>query len=59
MFGIRVNKTAAISIAPETGAPATTLAGSRFGRVLLHSLCMLKRPNRLRWHWRGIVREFA
>ena len=36
-----------------------TLAKSRVGRVLLHSLCLLRHPNRLGWHWRGILREFA
>lgn len=35
------------------------LAGSRCGRVILHALCVIHHPNRLQWHWRGIVREFG
>lgn len=35
------------------------LARSRLGRVTLHALCLLRHPGRLRWHWHGIVREFA
>ena len=35
------------------------LAKTRFGRVLLHIVCCLQRPGHLRWHWHGIVREFA
>ena len=27
--------------------------------LLLHSLCLQRHPNRLRWPWRGIVREFV
>jgi len=36
----------------------TILAESRFGRVLLHVVCAL-RDHHLRWHWKGIRREFA
>jgi hypothetical protein len=36
-----------------------TLAQSKLGRVILHALCLFRRPDRLRWHWRGIVREFS
>ncbi|HTL58281.1 MAG TPA: hypothetical protein VL361_21520 [Candidatus Limnocylindrales bacterium] len=35
------------------------LAQTRFGRVLLHVGCCLKRPGHLSWHWHGILREFA
>src|SRR6267142_5414674 len=35
------------------------LAQTRFGRVLLHVICCLRKPRSLSWHWRGIVREFA
>lgn len=35
------------------------LANSRLGRIALHTLCLLHHPGRLRWHWQGIVREFA
>jgi hypothetical protein len=34
------------------------LAKSRFGRVILHAVCLLRNPHRAHWHWRGIVREF-
>jgi len=36
----------------------TLLAESRCGRVMLHLVCAL-RDHHLRWHWRGIVREFS
>ena len=36
----------------------TLLAESRCGRVLLH-LVRAVRDHHLRWHWRGIVREFS
>jgi len=35
------------------------LAQTRTGRVLLHTLCLIRHPANLRWHWRGIRREFA
>lgn len=41
------------------GGIEAVLSGTRPGRVLLHALCLLRHPGRLRWHWRGIVREFA
>jgi hypothetical protein len=34
------------------------LAESRYGRVLLHLICALH-DHQLRWHWRGILREFS
>jgi hypothetical protein len=34
------------------------LADTRLGRVLLHALCLVRRPDRLRWHWQGMLREF-
>jgi hypothetical protein len=33
------------------------LAGSRSGRILLHLLCAC-RDGKLRWHGRGVAREF-
>jgi hypothetical protein len=33
------------------------LAGSRFGRIMLHLVCAL-RDHHLQWHWRGMRREF-
>jgi hypothetical protein len=35
------------------------LAASRPGRVALHGLCLFRHPSHSRWHWQGIVREFA
>jgi hypothetical protein len=35
-----------------------TMAETRLGRVLLHALCLLRKPGHCRWHWQGIVREF-
>jgi len=35
------------------------LTQSRLGRVVLHALCLLRRPGHARWHWLGIIREFA
>ncbi len=31
----------------------------RLGRLLLHALCLLRCPRHRRWHWQGILREFA
>ncbi len=36
-----------------------TCSQTRIGRVLLHTLCILKRPENFRWHWQGIRREFS
>jgi hypothetical protein len=41
------------------GGPRLALASSRTGRVLLHALCVLRRPSHSSWHWRGILREFS
>ena len=35
------------------------LAASKSGRMLLHAICLLRHPNHSRWHWKGIMREFA
>lgn len=37
----------------------SALAEFRWGRVLLHAYCLVLHPGRVRWHWHGIVREFA
>ena len=34
-----------------------SLAFSSFGRVLLHTWCLLRQPQHFSWHWRGILRE--
>jgi hypothetical protein len=36
-----------------------SLANFKLGRVLLHTLCLIRHPDKRRWHWHGIVREFA
>jgi hypothetical protein len=41
------------------GGLRLALASSRTGRVLLHALCVLRRPSHSSWHWRGILREFS
>jgi hypothetical protein len=38
---------------------AEKLAVSRWGRVLMHFRCLAAHPLHLRWHWHGIVREWA
>lgn len=35
------------------------LAESKTGRVVLHTMCLLRHPERASWHWHGILREFA
>jgi len=33
------------------------MTSCRFGRVLLHLSCALRRPSHWCWHWQGIQRE--
>ncbi len=35
------------------------LGGSKTGRVVLHTMCLFRHPERASWHWHGIMREFA
>lgn len=35
------------------------MAASKWGRVVLHTLCLLRHPAHARWHWDGIVREVS
>jgi hypothetical protein len=35
------------------------LSSSRSGRVLLHTFCLIRHPERARWHWHGILRELT
>ncbi len=35
------------------------LAAHTPGRILLHSLCLLRCPRHASWHWQGIRREAA
>ena len=43
----------------QKGAYMDHLTKSRLGRVILHALCLLRRPSQAHWHWLGIVRELA
>ncbi len=36
-----------------------SLGSSKTGRVVLHTMCLLRHPERASWHWQGILREFA
>jgi len=36
----------------------TFLATHALGRVVLHLVCLLKRPTHAAWHWQGILREW-
>jgi hypothetical protein len=33
------------------------LATSRFGRIVLHAICLMRHPDNARWHCDGILRE--
>jgi hypothetical protein len=46
-------------IAAAKGPTVNFLSRTKPGRVLLHALCVLRRPRHVSWHWHGIVREFA
>jgi hypothetical protein len=42
-----------------SGMPSEmTLASSAAGRIVLHLVCA-KRDHHFRWHWQGVLREFA
>ena len=46
-------------IAPPRLNWKNQLGNSRTGRVLLHTVCLIRHPQKATWHWRGILREFA
>ena len=46
----------AVAVAGATSE--TDLAASSAGRIVLHLLCA-GRDHHFRWHWQGVVREFA
>jgi hypothetical protein len=50
----RVRKTTTAKVSRMNG-----LGGSKAGRVILHTVCLVRHPDRASWHWRGILREFA
>jgi len=35
------------------------LGSSKMGRVVLHTMCLVRHPERASWHWQGILRELA
>lgn len=44
----------------QAKTPLTALlSGSGVGRIILHLLCLFRRPGHLCWHWRGIARELV
>jgi len=38
---------------------ANALSAKISGRVLLHLICLVRRPDHASWHWQGIVRELS
>ena len=46
-------------ITPARGSWKNSLGNSRTGRVLLHTVCLIRHPEKATWHWHGILREFA
>ncbi|MEO5803380.1 MAG: M6 family metalloprotease domain-containing protein [Verrucomicrobiota bacterium] len=36
-----------------------SFSSTSFGRIILHSACILRHPQHFTWHWQGIVREFS
>jgi hypothetical protein len=58
----------AIGIGPENNeirskqsvmSMTNTLSSKRSGRVLLHLVCLVRRPDHAGWHWQGVVRELS
>jgi hypothetical protein len=48
-----------LTVVAATGMTSEmTLASSAAGRVVLHLVCA-KRDHHFRWHWQGVLREFA
>jgi hypothetical protein len=35
------------------------LGASMAGRLVLHTVCLIRHPENAVWHWHGILREFA
>jgi hypothetical protein len=35
------------------------LGTSKAGRLVLHTVCLIRHPENAAWHWHGILREFA
>jgi|WetSurMetagenome_2_1015567.scaffolds.fasta_scaffold775231_2 hypothetical protein len=46
-------------ITPARASWKNSLGNSRTGRVILHTVCLIRHPERATWHWHGILREFA
>jgi hypothetical protein len=51
-----LRQAATVALGGETSE--ITLASSPSGRIVLHLLCS-RRDHHFRWHWQGVVREFA
>ena len=49
----------ATRITPVRMSWKNQLGCSRTGRVILHTVCLIRHPQNACWHWRGILREFA
>jgi hypothetical protein len=46
-------------ITPARASWKNNLGNSRTGRVILHTVCLIRHPENATWHWHGILREFA
>ena len=46
-------------LTPARASWKNHLGNSRTGRVLLHTVCLIRHPQKATWHWHGILREFA
>ena len=46
-------------ITPARASWRNGLGNSRTGRVILHTVCLIRHPEKATWHWHGILREFA
>ena len=46
-------------LTPARASWKNHLGNSRTGRVILHTVCLIRHPQKATWHWHGILREFA
>ncbi len=46
-------------LAPARLSWKSNLGSSRTGRVILHTVCLIRHPQKASWHWHGILREFS
>ncbi len=53
-------KTATFEASPHLKVSLVNgLAASKAGRIVLHTVCLMRHPEKAAWHWHGILREFA